>query len=140
MDQLKGSLFLILKGDPKILKDLEDQRLCSECTCCTRQCITFHRDAAGPHPGADKSRDGYTSQQNIGRAAHEDDIGAIEPSCSPHHKTCNSTSRERPAEKIGTSFNPGQARPSGVQKFDPVRSNLKPRSKCVLQERKKNQP
>ena len=35
--------------------------------------------------------------------------------------------------KIGKLFNHGQVRTSGVHKFDPVRFNLKPRSKCVLQ-------
>ena len=140
MEQLQGSLLSRLQGDPKILKNFEDRRLCSARTRCTSQCGTFHRDAAGPHSSAGESRNGYTSQQNIGRDVHKDDIGAIEPSRSPHHKTCNSTSRERPAGKIGTSFNPGQARPSGVQKFDPVRSNLKPRSKCVLQKRTKFRP
>ena len=45
-----------------------------------------------------------------------------------------------PGWKIGTLFNPGQARTLGVQKFNPVRSKLKPRPKCVLQERTKIRP
>ena len=101
MEQLQGSLCSSLQGDPNILKDLEDQRLCSKRTLCINQCVTFHRDAAGPHPGAGEYRNGYTSWQNIGRAAHEDDIGAIKPGLSPHCKICNRTSRERPAEKSG---------------------------------------
>ena len=95
-----------LQGDPKILKDLKERRLCSERTRCTSQCGNFQRDAAGPHPGAGKSHNGYISGQNIGRAAHEDDIRAIEPSRSTHCKNCDGTIRERPAEKIGTLFNP----------------------------------
>ena len=140
MEKLQSSLCSILQGDPNFLKDLEDQSLCNARTCCTTQCGTFYRDSSGPHPGAVKSCNGYTRRQNIGCAAHEDDIGAINPSRSPHRKTRDSTIREQPAGKIGTLFNPGQARPSDVQKFDPVRSNLKPRPKCVLQERTKIRP
>ena len=140
MEQLQGSFCLNLQGDPKIIKDLEDQRICSKRTHRTIQCGTFHRDTARPHPGAGESCNGYTIRQNIGRAAHEDNIRAIEPIHSPHRKTHDSTSRERPAEKIGTSFNPGRAWTSGVQQFDPVRSNLKLILKCVLQERTKIRP
>ena len=43
-------------------------------------------------------------------------------------------------KKIGTLFNPGRAQPSGVQQFDPVRSNLKPIPKCVLQKWTKIRP
>ena len=38
-------------------------------------------------------------------------------------------------KKIGTSINHSRARTSGVQKLDPVGSNLKPRSRCILQKR-----
>ena len=127
---------MCLQVDPKIFKELEDQRLCIERTRCKSQCGTFQRDTEGPHPGAGESCDGYTSQQNIHCAAHEDDIGGIKPSRSPHRETRNITNRELPAGKIGTSFNTGQARPSVVQQFGPVRSNFKPRPKCVLQKRK----
>ena len=61
----------------------------------TSQCGTFHRYAAGPHPGAGKSCNGYTSRQKIGRAAHQDDIRAIKPSRYPHPEACDSTIRER---------------------------------------------
>ena len=101
MEQLQVSLRLGLQGDPNILKNFEDKSLCSTRTRCTSQCSTFHRDAVGPHPGAGEYCDSYTSQKNIGCAAHEDNIGAIKPGCSPHRKTCNSTSQERPDEKSG---------------------------------------
>ena len=39
------------------------------------------------------SKNGYTNRQNIGRAAQDDDIRALDPSCSPHCKNCNSISR-----------------------------------------------
>ena len=41
MEQFQGSLLLGFKGDPKILKNFKDQRLCSACTRCTSQCGTF---------------------------------------------------------------------------------------------------
>ena len=108
MEQLQVSHWSCLQGYPKILKDLKDQRLCRKRTRCTSQCGTFHQGAAGPHPGTGKYRNGYTSRQNIGRAAHEDYIRAIEPSHSPHRKTHDSTSRERPAEKSGHRSTPAK--------------------------------
>ena len=99
MDQLQGSLCSSLQGEQKNLKEPEYQRLCSNLTCCTSQCGTFHQNAAGPHPGDGKSHNGYTSRHNIGRVSHEDYIRAIDPSCSPQHKTCDITSQELPAEK-----------------------------------------
>ena len=140
MEQLKGSLQSSLQGDPTIIKDLEDLTLCSKRTRRTSQCGTFHQDAAGPHPGAGESRNDYTGQHNIGCASHEDNIRSIEPICYPHRETRDSTIRELPAVKFGTSFNPRHARPSVVHKFDPVRSRLKPRPKRVLQERTKIRP
>ena len=137
MEQLQGSLRSSLQGDTKTLKEIEYRRMCSKRTRRTSQCGNVHQDAAGPHPSAGESRTGYTSPQNIGRADHKDDIRAIEPSCYSHCKTSDRTIRELPAETIGTSFNPGQTQPLGVQKFDSVISKLKPRLKCVLQEQPK---
>ena len=97
----QGSLRLGLQGYPKILNNFKYRKLCSARTRCTSQCGTFQRDAAGPHPGAGKYRDSYTSQHNIGCAAHKDDIGDIKPGRSPHRKTNNSTRRERLDEKSG---------------------------------------
>ena len=140
LEQLQGSLCSILQGDPKITKDLEDQRLCSERARHTSRCGTFCQDAAGPHPGASKSHNSYTSQQNLGRAADEDNIRAIKPIRYPRSETHDSATRERPAEKNGTSFGSVRARPSGVQQFDPIRSELEPRPQCLFKERKKIRP
>ena len=104
----KDDFFLILQGDPKILKDLKYQRLYSERTRCTSQCSTFHRYTAEPHPGAVEFCYGYTSRQNINHAAHEDDTEAIDTSHSPHHETSDSTSRERLAEKLGHCSTPDE--------------------------------
>ena len=137
LKQLQDLLQSSLQGDPRIIEDLKYRRLCSKCTCCTSQCGSFHQDAAGSHPGAGESCNRYTSRQNLGSAADKYDLRAIEPSNYPRCETRDSTRRERPAGKIGTLFNPGQARPSSVQKSDPARSNLKPRPKYLLQKRTK---
>ena len=108
MEQLQGSLRSRLQGDTKILKNLEGQRICSKHTRHKRQCSTFHRDAAGPHPGAGESCNGYTSRQNIGCAAHKDNIRAINPIHYPHRETCESTIRERRAEKSGHRSTPAE--------------------------------
>ena len=108
MEQLQGSLCSSLQGDPKIIKGLEDWRLCIERTRRTSQCDTFHQDAAVPHPGSGESCNGYTSWQNIGCAAHEYNIRAIEPSRYPNRETCNSASRERSAEKLGHRPTPSE--------------------------------
>ena len=96
MEQLQGSLLLSIQGDPKILKDLKDQKLCSKCTHWTSQCGTFHQYAAGPHLGAGKSCNGNTSRQNINQVVDEYDLGALEKSFYSNRKTCNSAVRERP--------------------------------------------
>ena len=94
MEQLQVSLLSSLQGYSKILNNFEDRRLCSARTRCTIQCGTFRQDAAGPHPGAGEYRDRHTIRKDISRAAHEDDIGAINTGCSPDCETRNSASRE----------------------------------------------
>ena len=135
LEQLQGSLRSSVQGNPKIIKDLEDQRICSNCASRTSQCGAFLRGAAGPHHGAGKSCNGNISRQNLGRAVDKDNIGAIEPSRYPNRETCDSAIRECPSGKIGTLFGLGQARPLGVQKYDPIRSELDPRPQCLFKER-----
>ena len=108
LEQLEGSLCLILQGETKIIKDLKDKRICSKRALRTSQCGAFHRDSEGPHPGPGESCNGYISQQNLSRSVDEDDISAIEPSFYPHRETCNNAVRERSAEKIETLFGPGR--------------------------------
>ena len=68
------------------------------------------------------SCNGDSSRQNLGHAVDEDDLGYIKPSRYPNRKTCNVAVQERLSEKIGTSFSPSRAHPSGVQKSDTIRS------------------
>ena len=121
MEQLQGSLCSSLQGDPKIIKDLKDWRMCRKRACRTSQCGTFHQYAAGPNPGAGESRNVDTSRQNLGCSTHEYDLGAINPSRYPNRKTRDSAIQECPSEKIGTSLGPGRARPSGGQQSNPIR-------------------
>ena len=122
LEQLQGSLHSSVQGNPKIIKDIEDQRICSKCARYTSQCGAFQRYAAGPHNGAGKPRNDDTIQQNLSCTVDEDNLGALEPSRYPNCKTRNSAVRERPSKNIGTSFGPGRAHPLGVQQYDPIRS------------------
>ena len=134
LEQLQGSLRKSVQGILKIIHDLEDLGVCSKCTILTSQCVTFHQDAAGPHPGAVKSRNGDTSRQNIVRTVDEYNFGYIKPSRYSNHKTGNSTVRERPSGKIGTSLGPSLARTLGIQQSDPIQSEYAPRPKYLFKE------
>ena len=73
MEQLQGPLRSGLQGDSKILKNFEDQRVCSARACWTSKRRNFHWYATRPHPGASECRDRQTmsahyAYREIGRA------------------------------------------------------------------------
>ena len=94
LEQLQVSLCSILQGDPKIIEDLEDQRLCIKHTRCTSQCGNFYQNEAGPHPGAGECCNDNTSRQNIKYAADKNDIRAIDPIRHPHIKGGHTWNKE----------------------------------------------
>ena len=106
LEQLQGSLNSSSQGNLKIIKDLEDQRICREHASRKIQCGAFKWYAAGPHPGAGKSSNGNTSLQNLGCAVDEDDIRALERSHYPNRETHDSAVQEQPSEKSGHRFDP----------------------------------
>ena len=83
-----------------IIQDLEDKGVCSKCEIRTRQCGAFHQDAAVPHTGNGKSCNGDKIWPNLGRAVDKDNLGALNPSLYPNHKTNNSTFQELLSEKL----------------------------------------
>ena len=119
LEQLQGSLCKSVQGKPKIIQDFKYQMVCRECAIRTSQCGAFHQDAAGPHPGYGKSRNSDKSKQNLSRAVDKGNIGALNPICYSNRETSNSTVREWPSGKIGTSFGLRQVQTLGVQQSDP---------------------
>ena len=81
LEELQGLIFSIVQRNPKIINDLEDQRIGSECASRTSQCGNFHQDSSGPNPGAGKSHNIDTIENNLGGAVDKGDLGALKPSC-----------------------------------------------------------
>ena len=133
MEQLQGSLRLSLQGNPKIIKEIEDQRLCSKCTQRTSQCGTFHQYAAGPHPGAGKSRNGDTIRQNLSFSDHEDGIRAIKPTCYPNRETHDSAIPERPSEKNREIVRPRPSTTIGRPEIRPHQIRTLPKTAMSIQ-------